>query len=668
MQKLLTSGEDRQLAGVLLPVAVDQPFDYSTGDTPLEAGLYVTVPFRGKSAAGVVWGPGEGTVPQARLKAVGEILSVPPMLPVMREFIDWVAHYTMAPLGMVLRMALSVPAALSPPARARKPKPIPALDPAHGHIALSPAQETAATALRRAVRDDTFSVTLLDGVTGSGKTEVYFEAIAAALQVGRQVLVLLPEIALSAQFVDRFQPRFGARPALWHSELTPAQRRETWRGVAEGKVQVVLGARSALFLPYTNLGLIVIDEENDGSFKQEEGVIYHARDMAIVRAKLGDFATVLVSATPSLETMHNVQQGRYTHLTLPARFGGATLPDIALIDLRLEKLPPRRFVSETLVTALTETIAAGEQALLFLNRRGYAPLTLCRTCGHRMQCPNCTAWLVDHRAAGKLTCHYCGHTERLPRHCPKCDAEDSFAPVGPGVERIAEEVAALFPTARLAIMTSDLMQAAGMMQETLRRIRDEEVDIIVGTQIIAKGHHFPKLTLVGVIDADLGLSGGDLRAGERTYQLLQQVSGRAGRAVHPGRSYIQTYVPEHPVMQALVSGDRDHFLAVEAEERQAAAMPPFTRLAALIVSSEDRVAAENAAIALSRAAPVHPEIRVLGPAPAPIALLRNRTRYRLLLKVSKTMPIQPVIKDWLSRVDLPNAVRVQVDIDPYSFM
>jgi primosomal protein N' (replication factor Y) len=723
--------------GVLLPVAVDRVFDYRLPNgVAVTQGMFVAVPFRGKgTSVGVVWGQAAGDLPDSKLKTVAEVLDLPPLQPELVEFVSWVAAYTLTPLGMVLRMVLSAPAALGempqqmlyrladnfplPRGEEKRPtqkqrlvidilqdghamtltdlakeaavgvgviktmakagllQPVSArrrsvragtLDPDYAAPDLTPDQAQAATALRAAVKRDAFSVRLLDGVTGSGKTEVYFEAIAQALAEGRQALVLVPEIALSAQFVDRFRPRFGDRPAIWHSDLTPAKRRDTWRGVADGSVRVVIGARSALFLPFASLGVIVVDEENDPSFKQEDQVIYQARDMAVVRAKIGDFPAVLVSATPSLETLVNVEAGRYAHLTLPARFGGATLPKIELIDLRQTGLQKQRFIAQPLVDAIAETIGVGEQTLLFLNRRGYAPLTLCRVCGHRVKCPNCTSWLVEHRAQNRLVCHYCAHHEPIPDHCPKCDAEGSMVPVGPGVERIAEEVRALFPEARLALMASDLMEGQGVLAETLRKIGRNEIDIIVGTQIIAKGHHFPKLTLVGVIDADLGLAGGDLRAGERTYQLMQQVAGRAGRAQHEGRALIQTYDPAHPVMQALLSGDRDRFMDVEKSERQAASMPPYTRLAALIVSGEDQMAVEQVAITLGRIAPHGPEIRVLGPAPAPLFMLRGRYRHRLLLRTARTLSPQAIVQDWLGRMDIPNTVRVQVDIDPYGFM
>jgi primosomal protein N' (replication factor Y) len=518
-----------------------------------------------------------------------------------------------------------------------------------------------------------FSVTLLDGVTGSGKTEVYFEAIAANLRAGRQSLILLPEIALSAQWLARFAARFGAAPAVWHSELRPAQRRRTWRDVAEGKAPVVVGARSALFLPCARLGLIVVDEEHEAAFKQEDGVVYHARDMAVVRAKEAGIPAILVSATPSLETVVNVERGRYAAVHLPDRHGGASLPEIRTVDLRRDPPPRNAFVSAPLREALKTTLTAGEQAMLFLNRRGYAPLTLCRACGHRLSCPSCTSWLVEHRRVGHLQCHHCGYAAPRPRTCPSCSAEDSFVPCGPGVERIAEEARALFPDARIEIVTSDTMTGPRAAEEFVARMARHEIDLLIGTQIVAKGHHFPRLTLVGVVDADLGLSGGDLRAAERTYQLLHQVAGRAGRADRPGRVLLQTYMPEHPVMQALVAlsrraDARDRFLAAEAEERRRHGLPPFGRLAGIVVAGPDAGEVDRVARELGRTAPSGNGIEVLGPAPAPLALLRGRHRRRLLVKAAREADLQGTVESWLARVPPPRTVRVQVDIDPYSFL
>ncbi len=510
-------------------------------------------------------------------------------------------------------------------------------------------------------------MTVLDGVNGAGKTEVYFAAIARALEAGRQVLVLLPEIALSAQWLARFAARFGAEPAQWHSELTRAQRRDTWRAVADGAAHVVVGARSALFLPLPALGLIVVDEEHDASYKQEDGVVYHARDMAVVRARLEGVPVVLASATPSLETVVNVEAGRYRRLLLPDRHGVARLPRIEAVDMRGAALPAGRWLSPTLTTALVETLAADEQALLFLNRRGYAPLTLCRACGHRLGCPSCAAWLVEHRRFGRLQCHHCGHAESVPAACPSCGAEGRLAACGPGVERLAEEVAERFPDARQAVMASDTVTGPAAAAELVRRVAAHEVDLLIGTQIVTKGHHFPLLTLVGVVDADLGLGGGDLRAAERTYQALHQAAGRAGRGGRPGRALIQTYMPEHPVMRALSVGDRDSFLAHEADARRALAMPPFGRLAAVIVSATEAIAAEGVARALARCAPRGAGVTVLGPAPAPLSLLRGRYRYRLLLKAPRAARVAPLVRDWLAQVKPLGGVRVQVDIDPYSF-
>ncbi len=725
-------------ARVLLPLPLSGAYTYAVPEGPaLAPGDYVVAPLGARELVGVVWdapAEHETPVPTAKLKPVAGKLDLPPLPAEHRRFVDWVAGYTLAPPGAVLRMTLSSPGALEPPKPVKRvirpPLPLPEdlnLTPARRRVlsaaedgfawtqaelareagvgvgvvkgligagvleevlleprlppgapdphlpgpTLSKAQATAAAALAEKVADG-YSATLLDGVTGSGKTEVYFEAVAAALKAGRQVLVLLPEIALSAQWLERFTRRFGARPVEWHSDLKSSERRLAWRAVAEGRARVVVGARSALFLPYPALGLIVVDEEHEGAFKQEDGVIYHARDMAVVRSTLGKFPVVLASATPSLESLVNVEAGKYAELHLPDRHGGALLPAVELIDLR--RTPPKRdpdigvtWLAPPLVTALEETLTDGAQALLYLNRRGYAPLTLCRACGHRFECPDCSAWLVEHRFLGALVCHHCGYSLRPPEQCPACGAEDALTPIGPGVERLAEEVAQRFPAARVALMSSDSIQGPAAAAELVRQVQAHEVDIVIGTQLAAKGHHFPLLTLVGVVDGDLGLKGGDLRAGERTYQLLHQVAGRAGRADRPGRVLIQTYQPDHPVMQALASGERDRFLAVEAELRREAGWPPFGRLAALIVSAPDAGQADAACRQLARAAPRREGLQVLGPAEAPMAVLRGRHRRRFLVKARRELPLQQLLRSWLGSVKLPSAVKPYVDIDPYSF-
>jgi primosomal protein N' (replication factor Y) len=457
-------------------------------------------------------------------------------------------------------------------------------------------------------------------------------------------------------------------PAVWHSDLSARLRRTTWRAVDAGVAPVVVGARSALFLPFPDLGLVIVDEEHETAFKQEEGVVYHARDMAVVRARLCEAAAVLVSATPSLETVANVQAGRYRRLHLPDRHGGASLPEIVLVDLRATPPERGRFLSPAVVAEVHAAFARGEQAMLFLNRRGYAPLTLCRSCGHRMQCPNCTSWLVEHRARAQLQCHHCGHAVPIPPACPACGAEHSLVPVGPGVERITEEAQALFPEARRLVMASDTLPGPHASAEAARAITAREVDLIIGTQIVAKGWHFPHLTLVGVVDADLGLAGGDLRAAERTVQLLHQVAGRAGRAEAPGRVLLQTFSPEHPVMQALLSGRLEEFMAREAAQRRPGNWPPYGRLAALIVSAETAAAADTVARDLGHAAPHGEGILVLGPAPAPLSILRGRHRRRLLLKTRRDIAVQPLLRDWLAAVPVRGGARVDVDVDPVSFL
>jgi primosomal protein N' (replication factor Y) len=603
-------------------------------------------------------GPLPARMTEARLRAIRVALDNAPMAPgalARRAGVSDAVVRGLIDAGTLLAMHLP------PDAPLPEPEPV-------GVRALSAAQGAAAKALRAAVDGGRFTPILLDGVTGSGKTEVYFEAVAEALEGGGQVLILLPEIALSIQFLDRFAAAFGCPPVEWHSDVPAPKRKQYWRAIARGEAKVVVGARSALFLPFPDLRLIVVDEEHERAFKQEEGVTYHARDMAVTRAKLGDIPIVLASATPALETLANVAAGRYTRLHLPERHGPARLPQIAAIDLR--RTPPERgrWLSPQLIAAVEDTLAAGEQALLFLNRRGYAPLTLCRHCGERVACPACHSWLVEHRLRHRLACHWCGFERPIPQSCPACHDKGTLVACGPGVERVAEEASERFPKARLRVLSSDALQGPLALEAALEDIALGAVDLIVGTQLVAKGHNFPNLTLVGVVDADLGLEGGDLRAGERTFQLLQQVAGRAGRAERPGRALLQTYMPEHPVMQALLRNDRDGFLARESENRRAFDLPPFGKLAALIVSGPDQGQTEAAARALAAAAPRGAGLNVLGPAPAPLALLRGRHRMRLLLKAARTIDVPRVLRDWVAKVKVPGSVRVAIDVDPYSFL
>ena len=702
--------------GVLTYIAADA----------LPPGTVVGVPLGRRDIVGVVWDdPPDTEITHDRLKPVRGVASRVWLTAELRAFVDFVARYTMTPRGAVLKMVLrngdglaekrprtalaltgvepprwtparraaaaalaagALPRAELVAASGASPAVISSLIKA-GVIAevtcpeeerpgetghpptLSPDQTEAATALKAAVERGGFAPILLDGVTGSGKTAVYLEAVAQALAGGRQALVLMPEIALTPMVRARLEERFGASPGEWHSQRSPAARAALWRAVADGRETVVVGARSALFLPFRDLGLVVVDEEHDPSFKQEDGVIYHARDMAIARAQAASVPVVLASATPSVETRLNAETGRYQRLTLPARHGGAPLPDIRVVDLCRTPPPKGAWLAPAVRAAVTETLEAGEQALLFLNRRGYAPLTVCRRCGHRFHCPNCAASLVEHRLRGRLVCHHCGHEEARPRLCPACGAQDTLAPCGPGVERVAEEAAALWPEARLTVLSSDLAGGPAELASALGRVERGETDIIVGTQLVAKGFTFPRLQMVAVVDADLGLENGDPRAAERTFQLLTQVTGRAGRVAAGGRALLQTHAPEHPVIRAMLANDAEAFYAEEALVRRDGALPPFHRLAAIIVSASDKGEAHAHAAALARHAPQEAEgMEVLGPAEAPLGLLRGRYRYRLLVRAQRSVALQDLVADWINRVPVTGTVRRAVDIDPQSFL
>ncbi|MGH6872532.1 MAG: primosomal protein N' [Rhizomicrobium sp.] len=713
------------LKSVLLPLVVG-PYDYRVADD-LPRGTLVTAPLGPRESLGVVWGAGEGGVPEAKLKAAVALEGKPALPASLCDFVDWMARYTLTPPGLILAMTLRSRGAFEPeghrtaymrgsetpkrmtPARARvlavaedglarsvpsfaedanvtpavvrgligagalievalpEFPPFAAPDPAFDAPSLSLEQEAAARTLSGMVASARFSAALLDGITGSGKTETYFEAVAECLRRGRQALVLLPEIALGVQFLDRFASRFGTRPAEWHSDLSQKERRRAYRAVFTGEARVVVGARSALFLPFRDLGLIVVDEEHEQAYKQEDGVLYHARDMAVVRARLAGCAVVLASATPSLESWVNARSGRYRHLLLARRHGGAALPRVRLIDLRQDRGETGTFLSPPLREALAVTLASGEQAMLFLNRRGYAPLTLCAACGHKMMCRDCSTWLVEHRYHKRLTCHHCGYSTATPPACPQCGESGTFVACGPGVERVAEEFAQVFPDARMAIASSDTMHGPAETQAAIRAMAKHELDAVIGTQIMAKGHHFPQLTLVGVIDADLGGSDGDLRARERTFQLLHQVSGRAGRAEKPGLVLVQTRNPEDSVMKALASGDRDAFYEQERGFRERAAAPPFGRLAAIILSGADGEAVRGAGRALAKSAPSARGVKVWGPTPAFYHLLRGQTRERLLVQADRHVDVQAYLRDWLPRAGVAKSVRVSVDVDPMSF-
>ncbi len=720
-----------ELVAVLTTQPLDRTLDYKAPEGGCFLGAFVEVPLGPRKVLGVVWGAGRGDFDRSKIRSVIRVLDVAPMREEMRLFLQRAADYTLTPMPAMLRLATRAPGLGDPlsmrkiyrlgsgtpdrmtDARARvlevlrdygglaftlkelaemagvtssvvkglvkqgavleedspRDLPYPTLDPDRPGKALTPDQTAAADTLRAALRSGTYGTTLLKGVTGSGKTEVYLEAVAEALRMGRQALVLLPEIALTAEFLTRVEERFGARPAEWHSGATMTERRRVWRMVGQGDAQMVVGARSALFLPFRDLGLIVVDEEHDTSYKQEDGVHYNARDMAVLRAAICGSRVILASATPSLESWANAEAGKYDRLDLTSRFGAAVLPDMKTIDMRAEKMQPGTWISPSLRQAVQARIEKGEQSLLFINRRGYAPVTLCRACGEQIACDHCDARMVEHRFLKRLMCHQCGETKPMPEACPACGVEGKLAPVGPGIERLAEEAEATFPDARIAMLSSDLFGSARALKAKIEEIAEGDADIVIGTQLVAKGHNFPNLTLVGVIDSDLGLHGSDLRAAERTFQLMRQVAGRAGRADKPGTALLQTFQPEHPVIRAILSGDEEGFWRAEAAGRLAAGVPPYGRMAGIVLSGPEVGPVFDIGNVLARNdAPLRQiGAQVFGPAPAPIARIRGRHRVRLLVKAPKGAPIQDAIARWIAPLRLKGDIRLTIDIDPQSF-
>ena len=723
--------DEGALIGVLTTQPLDRVLDYRAPEGGCHLGAFVEVPLGPRKVLGVVWGPGQGDYDISKVRSVIRVLDAAPMREELMSFLTRAGDYTLTPMPAMLRLATRAPGLGDPPsmrkiyrlgdsapdrmtdARTRvldvlremgglsltlkelaeaagvttsvvkglvkqgavreedspRDMPFPTLDPTYAGKDLTADQSTASATLRAAVATRSYGTTLLKGVTGSGKTEVYLEAVAECLSQGRQALVLLPEIALTAEFLTRVDARFGAKPAEWHSGVTITERRRVWKMTAQGGAQLVVGARSALFLPFRDLGLIVVDEEHDTSYKQEDGVLYNARDMAVLRASICGAQVILASATPSLESWANADAGKYTKLELTSRFGAAVMPDMRAIDMRNEQLPGSSWISPTLQRAVQQRLDNGEQALLFINRRGYAPVTICRACGHQIGCDHCDARMVEHRFLKRLVCHQCGETKPMPNTCPSCEAEDKLAAVGPGVERLAEEAQTLFPDARLAVLSSDMFGSARALKSEIETIASGGADLIIGTQLVAKGHNFPLLTLVGVIDADLGLQGSDLRAAERTFQLMRQVAGRAGRADKPGQALMQTYQPEHPVIRAILSGDEQDFWTAEAGERRAAGVPPYGRLAGIILSSTDVQEVFDLGNALARNDGPLRRVgaQVFGPAPAPIARVRGRHRVRLLVKAPKGTALQPALAEWVKPFRLKGELRMAIDIDPQSF-
>ncbi len=711
-------------------------YDYRL-TAPAAIGTFVGVRVMNRICVGIVWGIGDSGLPHDKIKDVSLVYDAKIPVNDM-QWILRMSEWTLIPMGMVLRLIVNIPDAFSPPrteqlysfnfdsnARITQNRqaimdafasndndPMTVADIQNiarvspsvvrtmikngglipgaqreknidtciftyqdlGNIKLNEQQQNAADAIGESIESGGFSVYLLDGITGSGKTQVYFDSAWRAYSQGKSVLLMMPEIALTAQFMSRFESRFGAPPVVWHSNLTAARRREIWRGVLNGKIKIIVGTRSALFLPWQDLGLVVIDEEHDTSYKQEDMGNYHARDMAILRAKISGFPVVLASATPSAETLENVNIGKYKSLRLTSRYGGAQLPEITTIDLRENRptsymigdVEQTGYLSPLLCDALSETLAQGHQAMLFINRRGFAPIVQCKKCGWTATCQECSVGMTYHKRIGKLLCHMCGRTAPLSKVCPDCGCDVSMR--GIGLEKIQEEVTARFPNVRTALVSSDVITSRQVLERLVKQLEDGEIDIVIGTQILAKGHHFPNLTLVGIVDSDMGLFGTDFRAAEHTFQQLFQVAGRAGRGKYAGRVLLQTYQPTHPVLTAICSGDRDGFMRTDMMGRKAAQMPPYGMLIAIIIEGQKEAVLQKYCQDLATAAPILHGAKIMGPITAQIYQIRNWYRMRFLVAGGTNMALQPVIERWISKVKQPVNIRVKIDVNPINFM
>lgn len=726
---------------VLIPNVINTGYDYRlTADASL--GTFVRVLVMNRPYIGVVYGIGDSGLPENKIRNVSEVFSSGLSVNDL-QWIKRMSDWTLMAPGAVLRLIVNVPDAFSKPKLEqlyvlKKDDKIRMTDARQavfdafasndndamsasdvqniarvssavvktmikngtlvpcdyrvkksdefifqyqdtGSVQLNAEQAFAAEEIGKSIEKGGFSAFLLDGITGSGKTQVYFDSAWRAYKEGKSVLLMMPEIALTAQFMARYQKRFGAPPVVWHSNLTAARRREIWRGVLNGDIRMVVGTRSALFLPWQNLGLIVVDEEHDSSYKQEDMGIYHARDMAVLRAKIAGFPIVLASATPSAETLQNVSDGKYSLLRLTSRFGGASLPKIETIDVRQSK--PESYVvksdnkedvqqngalSHDLCRAISETLEIGQQVMLFINRRGFAPIVQCKKCGWVATCPDCSVGMTYHKRLNKLLCHMCGRTAPLPDKCPECG--DTVSMRGVGLEKIQEEVNIKFPKAKTALVSSDTMLSRQALERLVDKMESGEIDVVIGTQILAKGHHFPNLTLVGVVEADAGLYGTDFRAAEHTFQQLFQVAGRAGRGEFPGRVLLQTYQPDNPVLKAICAGNRDEFMAGDMASRKSAKMPPFGQLIAVIVEAQKESVLNKFCKELADCAPSANGAKIMGPIAAQVYQIRNWYRMRFLITGDVKSNLQSLAKYWLSKVKVPANVRVKVDVGPQNFM
>lgn len=645
------------IAEVLLPLVKLFPLDYKIPqDISVKTGDLVLVAFRNKMIAGIIWHIKSETKFPTKIKLIEQKLEYS-VSPEFLLFLQKAKDYYLAQIGSIAKLAL--PLEISGNNRKKH-------DIEYGYnlnlAALSNEQMNALAEIRQN------QYSLLKGVTGSGKTEVYFHLAQEFVSQGKQALILLPEIALSNQMIQRFEMRFGFKPAIWNSSKTTSYKKQVLKDIINGDAKIVIGARSATFLPFANLGLIVVDEEHDASYKQDMGILYNARDMCALRCQMQGIKLLLISATPSIESYNNTRLGKYNLVKLESRYK-ASMPEISLIDLKKHKLPPKKWISLELKKHIHDALGNNQQVLLFLNRKGYAPLMVCGDCGYRFCCINCETWLVYHKSSGKLICHHCGYFNMLQNNCTQCMSEDSYVPCGPGIERIKEEIEQIFPHNSICMLSRNQDGSADAdLEKIINKITNHQYDIIIGTQMITKGLHFPSVGMVGVVDSDVGFKGGDLRAMEKTFQLLSQVGGRAGREKFAGRVYLQTYYADSKLMQLLQTNNYDDFINEEMLERASGSMPPFSRMASIVIagSSDELTKATSKELAKKRV--IIDKIQVLGPAPANILRINNKYRYRFIVIAPRNFNLQSYIEKWLALVKIKSTINVVIDIDPYNLI
>ena len=646
---------------ILLPNIFNHPFTYEC-DLKLKTGDFVMVPFGKKKITGVVWDEFEkNDKKKFKIKKVLKKLKISPLKKNIIKFINWFSEYNLTPKGMSLKLFLLSSNAIEK-FKDEKYKEY-TIDLEKVSFDLTLEQKKSLNLMNKL--KNKFRVHVLQGTTGSGKTIVYFETLKSIIKNGLQGLILLPEIGLTDQFRQKFLDFFGFEPAIWHSGISKKKKKIIWSGINEGKIRVIIGARSSLFLPFKKLGIIIVDEEHDQSYKQDEGIIYNARDMAIARASFENIPINLITAVPSIETYENIKKGKYAVSKLEKRYQDASLPKYEIINLNNIKLEKQSWLSKEIIKKANYHLEKKDQVLFFLNRRGFSPHVLCNKCFKTYECPNCSVNLVYHKSKNILLCHYCGLKSLLEKNCPK-KGKCNFIFCGPGVERISEEIQKKFPSKKIEIFSSDTMNKKGS-SEKLKKIINNEIDIIVGTQLISKGFHFPSLNCIIVVDIDLSTQGHDLRSAEKSLQLYHQLSGRAGRTGKPATVYFQTYNNNTKMISEITNKNPDIFLDRELEIRKKNKLPPFERFISLILTGENNQKLEKEAFHFKSFIDDKINAKILGPVSSPIFRLKKKYRLRLLIRGTKSLKLQHTIAEVISKYKFSSGIKLTVDVDPINF-